>query len=68
MKADAIEVGSTYVCTSPILKKQFQGAVEKLYESSALVIVSQTEAIDAERSEELNNRLIVSFSSFESLV
>ncbi|WEG73899.1 hypothetical protein [Vagococcus intermedius] len=63
MKADLISIGETYECSSPLLQAPFQGTVEKTYDSSALISVTQTETIDSERVAELNKRLIVSFSS-----
>lgn len=68
MKPDEIIVGATYDCSSPILKESFNGLVEKVYESAALLILTDVADIDTIRAEELNNRLIVPLNRFDRLV
>lgn len=65
MDADLIVVGNTYKCMSPLLEESFMGRVEKLYDLSALVEVSNSSEIDNERIQELNKRLIIPFSQID---
>ncbi|WP_314060132.1 DUF2187 domain-containing protein [uncultured Vagococcus sp.] len=62
MEADLIVVGNTYQCASPLLEECFRGKVEKLYDLSALVEVSDSSQIDTDRVQELNKRLVIPFS------
>ena len=62
MEADLIVVGNTYKCASPLLEECFSGKVEKLYDLSALVEVSDSSQVDSTRVQELNKRLVIPFS------
>lgn len=68
MKPEEVIVGSTYDCSSPILKESFYGIVEKVYDSAALLILTDVADVDAVRAEELNNRLIVPLNRFDRLI
>ena len=68
MDADLIKVGNTYQCTSPLLEDFFSGKVEKLYDLSALVEVSQSSALDDVKVQDLNKKLIIPFSLFDTIL
>lgn len=68
MKPEEVIVGSTYDCSSLILKESFYGIVEKVYDSAALLILTDVADVDAVRAEELNNRLIVPLNRFDRLI
>lgn len=50
---------------SPLLEESFMGRVEKMYDLSALVEVSNSSEVDTERIQELNKRLIIPFSQID---
>lgn len=62
MEADLIVIGNIYQCESPLLEESFKGKVEKLYDLSALVEVSDSSQVDAERVQDLNKRLVIPLS------
>ncbi|WP_238786637.1 hypothetical protein [Vagococcus coleopterorum] len=68
MKPDDITIGSTYDCSSPILKESFYGIVEKVYDNAALLVLTEVDDIDKTRAEELNNRMIVPLNRFDRLI
>lgn len=68
MKPEDVIIGATYDCSSPILKESFYGCVEKVYDSAALLILTDLAEVDIIRAEELNNRLIVPLNRFDRLV
>lgn len=68
MKPEDVVIGSTYDCSSPILKESFYGIVEKVYDSAALLVLTDVADSDVARAEELNNRMIVPLNRFDRLI
>lgn len=64
MDADLIIVGNTYQCNSSLLVDNFVGTVEKLYDLSALVLITDFSKTDDERVHDLNKKMVIPFSDF----
>ena len=68
MDAESIIVGNTYQCSSPLLEQHFEGVIEKVYASSALVKVSQFSTVDHAKVQDLNKKIIIPFALINALL
>jgi uncharacterized protein YkvS len=66
MKKDAVKLGIIVDAKSvEELKKPFQGKVEKIYENSALLEITDYDPVDKGTVSDLNNKMVVSFKNMK---
>lgn len=62
-----VEIGNAYVCQPVGAKKSLVGVIEKLYEHTALVKVTDCEMEDQSIVLECNQRMLVKFDQITAL-
>lgn len=66
MKKDTIKLGMIVDAKSvEELKKPFQGKVEKIYDNSALLDITDFDPIDKNAVSDLNNKMVVAFKNIK---
>ncbi|WP_125608397.1 DUF2187 domain-containing protein [Lapidilactobacillus bayanensis] len=68
MKISDIHVGDTLNChVKEDMERDFVGIVEKIYENSALLTITESDALDKSNVIELNNKIVVSHSGLSPI-
>lgn len=68
MKKADVKVGAIVGARSEEeLKKPFQGEVEKIYENSALLVITSYDPVDATAISDLNNKIVVNFKNLKAV-
>lgn len=68
MKKSEVKVGATVSAKSEeLLKKSFQGTVEKVYENSALLAITSYDDVDKTAVTDLNYKIVVNFKVMKAV-